>query len=51
MFSVKTYYWPQDDDDKNLANEAAYQKRQSEVIKVLPMIYLNLIILYSLIDR
>lgn len=34
MFSVKTHYWPQGDEDKNLVDEAAYQKRQSEVIKV-----------------
>lgn len=35
MYNVKTHYWPQGDDDKNLVNEAAYQKRQSETVKVL----------------
>ncbi|KAI7892265.1 P-loop containing nucleoside triphosphate hydrolase protein [Mucor mucedo] len=35
MFSVKTHYWPQGDDDKNLVDAAAHQKRQSEAIKVM----------------
>jgi hypothetical protein len=34
MFSVKTHYWPHGDEDRNLVDEAAYQKRQSELIKV-----------------
>lgn len=34
MYSVKTHYWPQGDDDKNLVSEAAHRKRQSEEIKV-----------------
>jgi hypothetical protein len=34
MFSVKTHYWSQGDDDKNLVDEAAHQKRQSKLIKV-----------------
>ncbi|KAG2228952.1 hypothetical protein INT48_008020 [Thamnidium elegans] len=33
MYSVKTHYWSQGDDDKNLVDEAAYQKRQSETVK------------------
>lgn len=33
MYSVKTHYWPQGDEDKNLVDEAAHRKRQSEVIK------------------
>lgn len=34
MYSVKTHYWPQGEDDKNLIDEAAHQKRQSQLIKV-----------------
>ncbi|GAA5815536.1 hypothetical protein MFLAVUS_009048 [Mucor flavus] len=33
MYSVKTHYWSQGDDDKNLVDEAAYRKRQSETVK------------------
>lgn len=35
MYSVKIHYWSQGDDDKNLVDEAAHQKRQSETVKVL----------------
>jgi hypothetical protein len=35
MYSVKVHYWPQEEDDKNLVNEAAYRKRQAEPVKVI----------------
>ncbi|KAI7903486.1 P-loop containing nucleoside triphosphate hydrolase protein [Cokeromyces recurvatus] len=35
MYSVKIHYWPQEEEDKNLVDEAAYRKRQSETVKVL----------------
>ncbi|OBZ82768.1 putative ATP-dependent RNA helicase DHX34 [Choanephora cucurbitarum] len=33
MYSVKVHYWPQGEDDKNLVDEAAYRKRQSDIVK------------------
>ncbi|CEP10178.1 hypothetical protein [Parasitella parasitica] len=33
MYSVKVHYWPFEEEDKNLIDEAAYRKRQSEVVK------------------
>ncbi|KAI8375433.1 P-loop containing nucleoside triphosphate hydrolase protein [Blakeslea trispora] len=33
MYSVKIHYWPQGEDDKNLVDEAAYRKRQSDIVK------------------
>ncbi|KAG0168835.1 DEAH (Asp-Glu-Ala-His) box polypeptide 34 [Apophysomyces sp. BC1015] len=33
MYDVKIHYWPQGVEDKNLINDAAYQKRQAAVIK------------------
>ncbi|KAI9484179.1 MAG: putative ATP-dependent RNA helicase DHX34-like protein [Benjaminiella poitrasii] len=33
MYSVKIHYWPQEEDDKNLVDESAYRKRQSETVK------------------
>lgn len=33
MYSVKKHYWPQGDDDRNLVNEAAYQRRKNAAIK------------------
>lgn len=35
MYSVKIHYWPQEDDDKTLVDEAAYRKRQAEPVKVI----------------
>lgn len=34
MYSVKVHYWPFEEEDKNLVDEAAYRKRQTEVVKV-----------------
>ncbi|GAN03267.1 ATP-dependent RNA helicase DHX34 isoform X5 [Mucor ambiguus] len=33
MYSVKVHYWPFEEQDKNLVDEAAYRKRQAEVVK------------------
>ncbi|KAG1519546.1 hypothetical protein G6F52_008518 [Rhizopus delemar] len=33
MYSVKIHYWPQGDEDPHLVNEAAYRKRQADVVK------------------
>ncbi|KAF1807654.1 putative ATP-dependent RNA helicase DHX34 [Mucor lusitanicus] len=33
MYSVKVHYWPFEEEDKNLVDEAAYRKRQTEVVK------------------
>ncbi|CAO3703181.1 unnamed protein product [Rhizopus stolonifer] len=33
MYEVKMHYWPHGDEDSHLVNEAAYRKRQSDLIK------------------
>ncbi|KAI8642814.1 P-loop containing nucleoside triphosphate hydrolase protein [Parasitella parasitica] len=33
MYSVKVHYWPFEEEDKNLVDEAAHRKRQSDVVK------------------
>lgn len=34
MYSVKVHYWPFEEEDKNLIDEAAHRKRQAELVKV-----------------
>lgn len=46
MYSVKTHYWPQGDEDKNLVDEAAHRKRQSEVIKVNEFLIVHIRVCY-----
>ncbi|EPB90295.1 hypothetical protein HMPREF1544_02820 [Mucor circinelloides 1006PhL] len=38
MYSVKVHYWPFEEEDKNLVDEAAYRKRRTDVVKVYPYI-------------
>lgn len=33
MYEVKVHYWPHGDEDSHLVNEAAYRKRQTDLIK------------------
>lgn len=35
MYSVKIHYWPQEEEDKNVVDPAAYKKRMSETVKVI----------------